>query len=237
MSYIGAQSNNRVSPNFVKENFTGTGSTTTFTLTNEVPGGNPDNILVVVNNVIQEPSIAYTIGDNSDNQPKVLTFTGTPANGDDIYVVHRGIGTFQRTPPAGSVDTAQLATGLRNMTTDAFSGTGSATQFTLSQTPSSASSVMVFVDGILQKLTTNYTISGTTLDFGSGNAPDNNAEIEVKHLGLLTTNQKVADNTITEAMLQDNSVSLAKLKTQIDFGLVTAVHTSLDDFGCVTGSV
>ncbi len=44
MSYIGAQSNNRVSPNFVKENFTGTGSTTTFNLTNEVPGGNPDNI-------------------------------------------------------------------------------------------------------------------------------------------------------------------------------------------------
>ena len=35
-------------------------------------------------------------------------------------------------------------------------------------------------------------------------------------------------------MLQDNSVSLAKLKTQIDFGLVTAVHTSLDDFGSVT---
>ena len=112
MSYIGAQSNNRVSPNFVKENFTGTGSTTTFNLTNEVPGGNPDNILVVVNNVIQEPSVAYTIGDNSDNQPKVLTFTGTPENGDDIYVVHRGIGTFQRTPPAGSVDTAQLGAGL-----------------------------------------------------------------------------------------------------------------------------
>ena len=33
-------------------------------------------------------------------------------------------------------------------------------------------------------------------------------------------------------MLQDNSVSLAKLKTQIDFGLVTV--TSLDDFGSVT---
>ena len=47
----------------------------------------------------------------------------------------------------------------------------------------------------------------------------------------------MADNSITNAMLQDNSVSLAKLKTQIDFGLVTAVHTSLDDFGSVTGSV
>ena len=31
---------------------------------------------------------------------------------------------------------------------------------------------MVFVDGILQKLTTNYTITGTTLDFGTGNAPN-----------------------------------------------------------------
>ena len=60
---------------------------------------------------------------------------------------------------------------------------------------------MVFVDGILQKLTTNYTIggtAGTTLDFGSGNAPATNAEIEVKHLGLRTT----ARRSVT--MLIDN---------------------------------
>ena len=80
MSYIGAQSNNRVSPNFVKENFTGTGSTTTFTLTNEVPGGNPDNILVVVNNVIQEP-VAYTIGDDQTTNQKFLIYWNV-ANGD-----------------------------------------------------------------------------------------------------------------------------------------------------------
>tara|TARA_A100000164_G_C21226828_1_gene460788 strand:- start:159 stop:515 length:357 start_codon:yes stop_codon:yes gene_type:complete len=57
---------------------------------------------------------------------------------------------------------------------------------------------MVFVDGILQKETTNYTISGTTLDFGSGNAPATGAEIEVKHLGLRTT----ARRSVT--MLIDN---------------------------------
>ena len=236
-NYTGPSPARSFAPVATKDRFSGDGSSVNFDLTFDIPSGGFNSLNVYVEDVWQEPTVAYTIGDNSDNQPKVLTFTGTPENGDDIYVVHRGIGTFQRTPPAGSVDSAQLATGLRSMTTDAFSGTGSATQFTLSQTPSSASSVMVFVDGILQKLTTNYTISGTTLDFGSGNAPDNNAEIEVKHLGLLTTNQKVADNSITTAMLQDNSVSLAKLQTQIDFGLVTAAHTSLDDFGSVTGSV
>ena len=38
MSYIGASIENRVSPKFLKEDFTGDGSVATFTLTNEVPG-------------------------------------------------------------------------------------------------------------------------------------------------------------------------------------------------------
>ena len=61
MAYIGASIENRVSPQFLKEDFTGTGSTTTFTLTNEVPGGSSQNVMVVVNNVVQEPDVAYTI--------------------------------------------------------------------------------------------------------------------------------------------------------------------------------
>ena len=41
---------------------------------------------------------------------------------------------------------------------------------------------MVFVDGILQKSSTNYSLSGATLTFTANVA--NNAEIEVKHLGF-----------------------------------------------------
>lgn len=235
-SYIGVQSTNRLSPSFVKEDFTGTGATATFTLTNPVPGGNPDNIMVVVNNVIQEPVVAYSIED-SGNSPVVLTFTSTPANGDTIYVIHRGVGTFSNVPPAGSVGAVELSAGLTGFTTDSFSGTGNATQFTLSKTPPSASAILVFVDGIAQKLTTNYTVNGTTLDFGNGNAPDDNSEIEVKHLGIMTTQQRVADNSITAAMLQDNIVSLTKLQTQIDFGVITTSHTASNDYGSITGSV
>ena len=63
-----------------------------------------------------------------------------------------------------------------------FTGNNSATAFTLSETPPNANSVLVFVDGILQKSSTNYSISGTTLTFTS--APDTGAEIEAKHFGL-----------------------------------------------------
>ena len=85
-------------------------------------------------------------------------------------------------PPTGSVGADQLAANLRSFTTDTFSGDGSTTAFTLGETPTYANSVMVFVDGILQKETTNYTISGSTLTFTA--APDASAEIETKHMGL-----------------------------------------------------
>ena len=85
-------------------------------------------------------------------------------------------------PPTGSVGADQIATNLKSFTTDAFTGDGSTTAFTLTETPAVANSVMVFVDGILQKSTTNYSISGATLTFTS--APDASAEIEAKHMRL-----------------------------------------------------
>lgn len=47
--------------------------------------------------------------------------------------------------------------------TDSFSGNGSTTNFTLTYTPASNSEVKVFQNGLLMTITTDYTISGTTL--------------------------------------------------------------------------
>jgi hypothetical protein len=85
-------------------------------------------------------------------------------------------------PPTGSVGADQLAANLKSFTTDAFTGDGSTVAFTLTETPTVTNSVMVFVDGILQKTSTNYSISGATLTFTS--APDASSEIEAKHMGL-----------------------------------------------------
>jgi len=109
-------------------------------------------------------------------------FAGSLLSTASIYVVHRGIGSMTMKPPTGSVGADELASNLKSFTTDVFAGNGSATAFTLSETPPNANSVLVFVDGILQKASTNYAISGTTLTFTS--APDTSAEIEAKHMGI-----------------------------------------------------
>lgn len=46
---------------------------------------------------------------------------------------------------------------------DAYTGNGSTTVFTLTQTPFNTSHPMIFQNGILLTLTDDYTISGTTL--------------------------------------------------------------------------
>ena len=48
-------------------------------------------------------------------------------------------------------------------TTDSFTGDGSATTFTLSKQPFSENSLIVVINNVIQKPTTNFTVSGTTL--------------------------------------------------------------------------
>ena len=187
MSYIGGSIENRVSPKFLKEDFVGDGSATVFTLTNEVPGGSSQNIMVVVNSVVQEPDVAYTIADDSNLKPTKLTFTGTPASGDSIYVIHHGLTTILHSPPAGSVGANELSDALKTFTMDTFTGNGSATTVTLSEIPANSTQIMVFIDGILQKSSTNYSLNTTTGVITFTSAPPNSAEIEVKHLGIRTT--------------------------------------------------
>ena len=211
MSYIGVQATNKLSPSFIKEDFTGDGSTTQFTLTNEVPGGNEDNIIVVVSNVIQEPTSAYTIIDDGNNLPKILKFSAAPAANETIYVSHRGIGTFTQKVPAGSIGATELASDLKTFTTDTFTGTGSTPTFTLSEEPANSNGIMVFVDGILQKASTNYSLSGTTLNFTAN--PANNAEIEVKHLGIKSVQRRstgyILDTFTGNGVLQSFTLSNA----------------------------
>ena len=235
-SYIGTPYTNLVSPNFVKEDFSGDGSTTDFTLTNEVPGGNEENLYVVIDNVVQEPTAAFTIQLDSSSEYKILRITEAPISTAEIYVVHRGIGTINTAPSAGSVTSSSLSTGLRSFTTDSFTAGISQTDYIMTQEPTAIGSIIVTVDGIVQKATTNYTLATTTtandtLRFTS--APDENSEIEVKHLGILTTSHRVADNSITTAKILDGAVTSAKLATGEDWGLVTGTLDSTLDFGSV----
>ena len=191
-AYIGVSTPNRVSAAFQKEDFLGSdlGNITVsgitfaraYALDTEVPGSNAENIMVVLDNVVQEPDVAFTIHEDANSLPKIISFSSAVLSTSTIYVTHRGIGSFSMKPPTGSIGADQLAANLKTFTTDAFTGDASTVAFTLSETPAVGSSVMVFVDGILQKVSTNYAISGATLTFTS--APDASSEIEAKHMGI-----------------------------------------------------
>jgi hypothetical protein len=90
MAYIGNDPSNRfVAPKAAKQ-FSGDGSTTAFTLDHAV--GSDEDILVSVDGVIQEPSVAYAVSNGT-----TLTFTAAPSSnsGNNIFVYYlfRTVGT------------------------------------------------------------------------------------------------------------------------------------------------
>ena len=66
-----------------------------------------------------------------------------------------------------------------DVTKDIFSGDGSTQTFTMSITPTDENTIVVYVDGVMQEPDQNYTITGTTIDFGE--AAHAGARIVVMH--------------------------------------------------------
>ena len=67
-----------------------------------------------------------------------------------------------------------------SITKDVFTGDGSSTQFTMTVTPTNAKNIIVYVDGVMQEPTTNYTIATNVLAFTGG---DDGSSIEAPHDG------------------------------------------------------
>lgn len=81
-----------------KQDITGNGGAS-YTLTYAV--ANANDIAVYVNNVRQEPSVAYTVSGTA------LTMTGNVASTDDFYVIYIGKALQTIVPPDGSVTSAK----------------------------------------------------------------------------------------------------------------------------------
>jgi hypothetical protein len=90
MAYIGNPPANRFVAPKAATQFSGDGSTTAFTLDHAV--GSDEDILVSVDGVIQEPSVAYAVSSGT-----TLTFTAAPSSnsGNNIFVYYlfRTVGT------------------------------------------------------------------------------------------------------------------------------------------------
>jgi hypothetical protein len=191
------------------DRFSGNASTATFTLSRAVSF--PTDIEVFVENVQQEPITSYSVVGTS------LTFTEAPPTGtNNVYVVYRNYQTgAQITLPDGSVTYNKLANNIRLFTTDNFTSNGTVSTFSLSEQPADANTVLVTVDGIVQRATEHYGLSGKTITFTS--TPASNSLISIRHLGFRTTTTvtaippgtNISNPVITNGMSITGNVSIA----------------------------
>ena len=201
MAYIGRDP---AYGSFEKQSLTADGSTTTFTLNFTV--GSTASIMVSVAGVLQEPETAYNIASGGTQ----IVFTAAPESGDTVFIVFLGIaydvgtliGTGAITGQTAETSVADddlvliydtSADALRKMTkanfapavslsytTRNYTGDGSDTTFTVTN-GATVDSVIVTENGVVQKPTTDYTISGTTLTF-QGGAPADGVAIQIREL-------------------------------------------------------
>lgn len=156
--------------------------TTSFNLTYSV--GSAGSIFVVYGGVLQLPNVAYSIGGGGST----IVFSEAPVTGTTLYLVYAG---KQLTVPR---------TAGQEVATQSFTGDGTTATFTLTTPPVGSAGAMIFVDGILQKLTSNFSIVGNSLIFTA--APDSGAEIDVYTLVQERVSVDVPSNgVVTRAKL------------------------------------
>jgi hypothetical protein len=184
---------------FEKQSLTADGSTTTFTLDYTI--GSSSSILVSVAGVHQEPETAYNLATNGTQ----ITFTAAPASGDTVFVIFLGVALDIATvgsgvitsrtelaeraasddtflvfdTSAGSLKKIQTSNIVKATVTRTGTGDGSTTTFTVTD-GTTVDNVLVMENGVVQAPTSDYTISGTTLTFGT--APSSGVNIVVREL-------------------------------------------------------
>ena len=199
MAYIGR---GPVTGSFEKQTLTADGSTVTYNLDYTV--GSSSAILVSVSGVLQEPEVAYNLASGGSQ----ITFTAAPESGETVFVVYLGIaydaGSLLSTGAiTGQTELAETAndsdllliydvsaTSLKKITkanlsptltytTRTATGDGTTTDYTVTSGVT-VDDVLVTENGVLQQPTTDYTVSGTTLTFGT--APASGVKIVIREL-------------------------------------------------------
>jgi len=149
MPYIGPPAPDRfVAPKAAKQ-FSGDGSTTAFTLDHAV--GSDEDILVSVDGVIQEPSVAYAVSNGT-----TLTFTAAPSSnsGNNIFVYYlfRTVGTVSH-PSNNALQASDITVDTTTLVTDSTNnrvgiGTASPTQLLQIESSTNSAEVQVRLRGL-----------------------------------------------------------------------------------------
>ena len=114
-----------------------------------------------------------------------------------------------------------------------LSPNGTDTSFTLTNSVATPASIIVSISGVKQIANTAYSVTGTTLDFGVGNAPPSGTNtLEVVYLGLKADPSPIQDQTLglnaimrTNAQTISENLSIASTVNAQTVGPITVADT------------
>ena len=162
-----------------RDSFTGNGSTTAYVLSMSISNENATQVYL---------DGVYQSKDNYSTSGSTLTFSTAPPNGTAIEVVHI------------------KAVSASSLNQNNFTGDGSTTAFTLSQTIDDEVKTFVFIQGVYQEKST-YSISGTTLTFTT--APQNGYTVEVMAFSTISIGNAVTGATDWQSTIQTSNFTAA----------------------------
>ena len=158
-----------------RDSFTGNGSTTAYVLSMSISNENATQVYL---------DGVYQSKDNYSTSGSTLTFSTAPPNGTAIEVVHI------------------KAINASSLNQNNFTGNGSTTAFTLSQTIDDEVKTFVFIQGVYQEKST-YSISGTTLTFTT--APQNGYTVEVMAFSTISVGNATISATDWQSTIQTSN--------------------------------
>lgn len=172
-----------------KDNYSTSGSTVTFT-TAPANGAEIEIIhFVSVQGIIRNDTftgdnstVAFAVGVTVIDENNTQIYIDGVYQSKDNYTVSGNTITFSTAPPtSAAIEVVHIkAAGISTINDNQFTGNGSTTAFTLSQSVTDENNTFVFINGVYQDKST-YSISGATLTFST--APQNGYTIEVMQFG------------------------------------------------------
>ena len=148
----------------------------------------------------------YQSKDNYSTSGSTLTFSTAPPNGTAIEVVHI------------------KAVNASSLNQNNFTGDGSTTAFTLSQSINDETKTFVFIQGVYQEKST-YSISGATLTFTT--APQNGYTVEVMAFSTITVGNQITGGIDWQSTVQTSNFTAAANKGYFVNTTSAAVTVSL----------
>ncbi len=197
-----------------KDNYSTSGSTVTFS-TAPANGAEIEIIhFVSVQGIIRtdtftgdNSTVAFITGSGILDENNTQIYLDGVYQSKDNYTVSGSTITFSTAPPTSvAIEVVHIkAAGTSTINDNQFTGNGSTTDFTLSQSVTDENNTFVFINGVYQDKST-YSILQSTLTFTT--APQNGYTIEVMHVGEVTIADISTDYAVS--VISSNTTAVKK---------------------------